>query len=60
MLENVGIKNALLSLKMMVNDGIKKEQSIKLLLVIVKKTALLCTPHNIILAHDFIYPKEDS
>ena len=44
----------------MVNDGIKKEQSIKLLLVIVKKTALLCTPHNIILAHDFIYPKEDS
>ena len=47
MLENVGIKNALLSLKMMVNDGIKKEQSIKLLLVIVEKNgSTLHTPQH--------------
>ena len=44
MLENVGIKNALLSLKMMVS---KKEQSIKLLLVIVEKNgSTLHTPQH--------------
>ena len=47
MLENVGIKNALLSLKMMVNDGIKKEQYIKLLFVIVEKNgSTLHTPQH--------------
>lgn len=44
MLENVGIKNTLLSLKMMVS---KKEQSIKLLLVIVEKNgSTLHTPQH--------------
>lgn len=39
---------------MMANDGIKKEQSIKLLLVIVEKNGSTLHTHNIILAHDFV------
>lgn len=38
----------------MANDGIKKEQSIKLLLVIVEKNGSTLHAHIDILTHDFV------